>query len=93
MPYAGKLKDNLDITLEKIRSAMVSCGAASIPELQIPRPYHPGLHREHPGGERPRYSSERKRNDPPDVLKERSSLPFAAPARGVLPYPCLTKHA
>ncbi len=34
VPYAGKLKDNLDITLDKIRSTMVSCGATSIPELQ-----------------------------------------------------------
>ncbi|HUI71193.1 MAG TPA: IMP dehydrogenase [Spirochaetia bacterium] len=34
VPYAGKLKDNLDITLDKIRSAMVSCGALSIPEFQ-----------------------------------------------------------
>ncbi len=34
VPYAGKLKDNLDITLDKVRSAMVSCGALSIPELQ-----------------------------------------------------------
>ncbi len=34
VPYAGKLKDNLDVTLDKVRSAMVSCGALSIPELQ-----------------------------------------------------------
>ena len=34
VPYAGKLKDNLDITLDKMRSTMVSCGASSIPELQ-----------------------------------------------------------
>jgi len=34
VPYAGKLKDNLDSTLIKIRSAMVSCGSCSIPELQ-----------------------------------------------------------
>src|SRR5271157_3344976 len=34
VPYAGKLKDNLDSTLIKIRSAMVSCGACTIPELQ-----------------------------------------------------------
>ncbi|MGA2378646.1 MAG: IMP dehydrogenase [Spirochaetia bacterium] len=34
VPYAGKLKDNLDLTLDKIRSTMVSCGAASIPELR-----------------------------------------------------------
>ncbi len=35
VPYAGKLKDNLDITLDKIRSTMVSCGALTIPELQV----------------------------------------------------------
>ena len=34
VPYAGKLKDNLDITLDKIRSTMVSCGATSISDLQ-----------------------------------------------------------
>jgi IMP dehydrogenase len=34
VPYAGKLKDNLESTLAKIKSTMVSCGAASIPELQ-----------------------------------------------------------
>lgn len=34
VPYAGKLKDNIDITLDKIRSTMVSCGAASLPELR-----------------------------------------------------------
>jgi len=34
VPYAGKLKDNLDITLDKIRSAMVSCGALSLTEFQ-----------------------------------------------------------
>jgi len=34
VPYAGKLKDSLDVTLDKIRSTMVSCGAATIPELQ-----------------------------------------------------------
>jgi IMP dehydrogenase len=28
------LKDNLDITLDKVRSTMVSCGAVSIQELQ-----------------------------------------------------------
>ena len=34
VPYAGKLKDNLEGTLSKIKSTMVSCGAVSIPELQ-----------------------------------------------------------
>ena len=34
VPYAGNLKDNLDVTLEKVRAAMVSCGAVAIPELQ-----------------------------------------------------------
>lgn len=34
VPYAGKLRDNLDITLGKIKSTMCSCGAISIPELQ-----------------------------------------------------------
>ncbi len=34
VPYAGKVKDNLDVTLDKVRSTMVSCGALSITELQ-----------------------------------------------------------
>lgn len=34
VPYAGKLKDNLEVTLSKIKSTMSSCGAASIKELQ-----------------------------------------------------------
>lgn len=34
VPYAGKLKDNLDITLGKIKSTMCSCGALTIPQLK-----------------------------------------------------------
>lgn len=34
VPYAGSLRDNLSITLSKIRSTMCNCGALSIPELQ-----------------------------------------------------------
>jgi IMP dehydrogenase len=34
VPYAGKLKDNLDITIGKLKSTMCSCGSISIPELQ-----------------------------------------------------------
>ena len=34
VPYAGKLKDNLEITLGKVKSTMCSCGALSIPELK-----------------------------------------------------------
>jgi IMP dehydrogenase len=34
VPYAGKLKDNLEITLGKIKATMSSCGALSIPELK-----------------------------------------------------------
>ncbi|HOL85446.1 IMP dehydrogenase [Thermoclostridium caenicola] len=34
VPYAGKLKDNLEVTLSKIRSTMSSCGAKSIKHLQ-----------------------------------------------------------
>ena len=34
VPYAGKLRDNLDVTLSKIKSTMCSCGAVSIEELQ-----------------------------------------------------------
>lgn len=34
VPYAGKLKDTLDITLAKIKSTMCSCGAKDILELK-----------------------------------------------------------
>ncbi len=34
VPYAGKLKDNLEVTLGKIKSTMCSCGSLSIQELK-----------------------------------------------------------
>ena len=34
MPYAGKLSDNVQQSLAKVRSTMCNCGALSIPELQ-----------------------------------------------------------
>lgn len=34
VPYAGKLKDNLEITVGKIKSTMCSCGALSIRNLK-----------------------------------------------------------
>ncbi|MDY3287161.1 MAG: IMP dehydrogenase [Eubacteriales bacterium] len=34
VPYAGKLADNVAITLNKVRSTMCNCGALTIPELQ-----------------------------------------------------------
>jgi IMP dehydrogenase len=34
VPYAGRLQDNLDLTLSKMKSTMCSCGAISIEELQ-----------------------------------------------------------
>ena len=34
VPYAGKLKDNLDTTISKIKSTMCNCGAVTIDELQ-----------------------------------------------------------
>lgn len=34
VPYAGKLKDNLEITLGKIKSTMCSCGVTTLGELQ-----------------------------------------------------------
>ena len=34
VPYAGKMKDNLELTLGKIKATMCSCGAVSIEELQ-----------------------------------------------------------
>ena len=33
IPYAGRLKDNLAITVAKIKSTMCNCGAITIPEL------------------------------------------------------------
>lgn len=34
VPYAGKLSDNVQQTLAKVRSTMCNCGALSIPDLQ-----------------------------------------------------------
>ena len=34
VPYAGRLKDNLEVSLSKIKSTMCSCGAITIEELQ-----------------------------------------------------------
>lgn len=34
VPYAGKLKDNLDISMSKMRSTFCACGAVSIEEMQ-----------------------------------------------------------
>lgn len=34
VPYAGKMKDNLNITLGKVIATMCSCGSITIPELQ-----------------------------------------------------------
>jgi len=33
VPYAGKLKDNLDVTLAKVRSTMCNCGSLTLREL------------------------------------------------------------
>jgi len=34
VPYAGSLKDNVNLTLGKVRSTMCNCGALTIPEFQ-----------------------------------------------------------
>ena len=34
VPYAGKMKDNLDVTIGKIVSTMCSCGSITIPQFQ-----------------------------------------------------------
>ncbi|MGN0302303.1 MAG: IMP dehydrogenase [Anaerotardibacter sp.] len=34
VPYAGSLKDNVDLSLSKVKSTMCNCGALTIPELQ-----------------------------------------------------------
>jgi len=34
VPYAGKLKDNLDVSMAKIKATMCACGALTIAELQ-----------------------------------------------------------
>ncbi|MGI6045626.1 MAG: IMP dehydrogenase [Eggerthellaceae bacterium] len=34
VPYAGSLKDNVNLTLQKVKSTMCNCGALTIPELQ-----------------------------------------------------------
>ncbi|WP_437675025.1 IMP dehydrogenase [Sorangium sp. So ce131] len=35
VPYAGKLKDNLDVTLAKVRSTMCNCGALTLRDLYM----------------------------------------------------------
>lgn len=34
VPYAGRLKDNVNQTLAKVKSSMCNCGALTIPDLQ-----------------------------------------------------------
>lgn len=34
VPYAGSLKDNVTLSLSKVRSTMCNCGALTVPELQ-----------------------------------------------------------
>jgi IMP dehydrogenase len=34
VPYAGSLKDNVEISLAKVKHTMCNCGALTIPELQ-----------------------------------------------------------
>ncbi len=34
VPYAGPLKDNVQVSLSKVKSTMCNCGALTIPELQ-----------------------------------------------------------
>lgn len=34
VPYAGKLKDNLEITLAKMRSTISTCGSSNVKEFQ-----------------------------------------------------------
>lgn len=34
VPYAGSLKDNVNLSLSKVKSTMCNCGALTIPELQ-----------------------------------------------------------
>ena len=33
VPYAGKLRDNLEVTLAKVKSTLCNCGALSLPEF------------------------------------------------------------
>ena len=33
IPYAGRLKDNLEITVAKIKSTMCNCGSVTLQEL------------------------------------------------------------
>jgi IMP dehydrogenase len=35
VPYAGKLKDNLELTLGKVKSTMCSCGVTTISDLKL----------------------------------------------------------
>lgn len=40
VPYAGTLKDNVNLTLSKVRSTMCNCGALTISELQKKQRLH-----------------------------------------------------
>lgn len=54
VPYAGSLKDNLTLTLYKVRSTMCNCGALTIPELQEKAKLTPGFLGLHRRGRQPR---------------------------------------
>ena len=58
VPYAGSLKDNVTMTLYKVRSTMCNCGALTIPELQKKAKPHPGVLHQHCGGRQPRRDPE-----------------------------------
>ena len=34
VPYAGSLKDNITLSMNKVRSTMCNCGCLNIPDLQ-----------------------------------------------------------
>ena len=54
VPYAGKLKDNLETMLAKMRSTMCNCGALSLRELRQHARADPRFVGQHPRGRRPR---------------------------------------
>ena len=58
VPYAGPLKDNVQLTLSKVKATMCNCGALTIPELQEEGKADGGIFHEHCGGRRARRHSE-----------------------------------
>ena len=84
VPYAGKLKDNLDTTLAKVRSTMCNCGSLTLRELYKRSRAHRGERSEHPRGRRARRDVEGHAQQPQRGLRVRGlagrARAFATPS-------------